>query len=535
MNSPHLHLPILSACLALLLNAPALAADAPARPNIVYILCDDLGYGDVKCLNPDGKIPTPNMDRLAAAGMTFTDAHSGSSVCSPTRYGVLTGRYSWRSRLKQGVLGGLSPRLIEPDRLTVAAFLRQHGYHTAAIGKWHLGMDWVKLEGRDVAELNIESAQQVRNVDFSKPIMNGPNSVGFDYYFGISASLDMVPYAFIENDRVTALPTEDADFEMMPGKPGRTRRGPRAPEFNAIDVLPRLTEKAVEYISQRAEQAKQGRPFFLYLPLNSPHTPTLPSPEWQGKSRLNAYGDFVMQTDATVGRVLEALDRHALADNTLVFFSSDNGCSPQADFEALAKAGHHPSYRFRGHKADIFDGGHRIPFLVRWPGKVKPGTTCDQLICLTDLLATCADILAVPLPGNAGEDSVSILPALLGTAQKPLREAVVHHSINGSFAIRQGPWKLELCPGSGGWSAPRPGSPAERGLPPVQLYNLQTDISETTNVQDRHPEIVQRLTALLEKYVAAGRSTPGPQQPNTTPVEIRKASAPSKPKAKRPA
>lgn len=534
MNPSPLCLPLLIASLLLQAVGTATAADSPPRPNLVYILCDDLGYGDVKCLNPEGKICTPHMDRLAAAGMTFTDAHSGSSVCSPTRYGVLTGRYSWRSRLQQGVLGGLSPRLIEPDRLTVAAFLRQHGYHTAAIGKWHLGMDWVKLAGCDVAELNIESAAQVRNVDFSQPIANGPNSVGFDYYFGISASLDMVPYTFIENDRVTELPTEDADFLMMPGKPGRTRRGPRAPEFDAIDVLPRLTEKAVEYIGRRAADAKAGRPFFLYLPLNAPHTPTLPAPPWQGQSGLNAYGDFVMQTDATVGRVLDALDQHGLTDHTLVVFTSDNGCSPQADFEALAQQGHHPSYHFRGHKADIFDGGHRIPFLVRWPGKVQAGTRCEQLICLTDLLATCADLLGVRLPDNAGEDSVSILPALLGTAQGSLREAVVHHSINGSFAIRQGPWKLELCPGSGGWSAPRPGSPAERGLPPVQLYNLETDIGETANVQDQHPEVVTRLTALLEKYVAAGRSTPGAKQANTMPVEIRKASGPgkAKPKAK---
>lgn len=518
--------PLLAACLS------ASAADSAASPNIVYILCDDLGYGDVKCLNPEGKIPTPNMDRVAAAGMTFTDAHSGSSVCSPTRYGILTGRYSWRSRLKRGVLGGLSPRLIEPGRLTVAAFLQQRGYHTAAIGKWHLGMDWVKNEGREVSQLDIESAAQVWNVDFSKPIANGPNSVGFNYYFGISASLDMVPYTFIENDHVTALPTEDGDFLLMPGKSGRTRRGPRAPGFEAMDVLPRLTDKAVEYIGQRSAEAKQGRPFFLYLPLNAPHTPTLPAPEWQGKSGLNAYGDFVLQTDATVGRVLDALDRHGLTDNTLVIVTSDNGCSPMADFEALARGGHHPSYHFRGHKADIFDGGHRIPLLVRWPGKVQAGSTCGQLICLTDLLATCAELVGARLPDNAGEDSVSILPALLGKTTGPLREAVVHHSINGSFAIRQGPWKLELCPDSGGWSAPRPGSPAERDLPPVQLYNLETDMGETTNVQDQHPQIVQRLTALLEKYVVEGRSTVGPQQPNTTPVEIRKASGSGKAKPK---
>ncbi len=258
MNSSPIRLALFIASLTLHAISTTSAADSPPRPNIVYILCDDLGYGDVKCLNPDGKIRTPNMDRLAAAGMTFTDAHSGSSVCSPTRYGILTGRYSWRSKLKQGVLGGLSPRLIEPGRLTVAAFLQQHGYHTAAVGKWHLGMDWAKLADKNVTELNIESADQVWNVDFSKPISNGPNSVGFDYYFGISASLDMVPYTFIENDRVTALPTEDGDFLMMPGKPGRSRRGPRAAQFEAMDVLPRLTEKAVEYIAQRRRASQAG-------------------------------------------------------------------------------------------------------------------------------------------------------------------------------------------------------------------------------------------------------------------------------------
>jgi arylsulfatase A len=492
---------------------PDAAVHAADRPNIIYILCDDLGYGDVRCLNADGKIATPNVDRLAAEGMIFTDAHSGSSVCTPTRYGVLTGRYSWRSRLQRGVLGGLSPRLIETNRLTVGQMLQDHGYHTACIGKWHLGMDWVKLEGKLVTELNIEPRDEVWNVDYSKPISNGPNSVGFHYYFGISASLDMVPYTFIENDRVTELPTEDRSFAMMLGRTqGQTRQGPTAPGFDAADVLPKLTEKAVQYVNSRAEAARQGQPFFLYLPFASPHTPILPTESWQGKSGLNPYADFVMETDWCVGQVLQAIEQAGLADDTLVIFTSDNGCSPQARYEELLPHGHNPSSVFRGHKADIFDGGHRVPFIVRWPARVKPGSSSAQLLCLTDLIATCAEIVGTRLPDDAGEDSVSFLPALLGTDRGPLREAVVHHSINGSFAIRQGPWKLELCPDSGGWSAPRPGRDKTDQLPPIQLYNMQQDIGETHNVQDQHPDVVAQLTGLLEQYVAQGRSTPGAAQ-----------------------
>ena len=507
----------------ILAGCTAAAAESSVRPNVVYILADDLGYGDVQCCNPDGKIPTPSIDRLAAEGMLFTDAHSTSAVCSPTRYAVLTGRYSWRSRLQKGVLGGLSPRLIEPGRMTVASLLKQHGYHTACVGKWHLGMDWVVKPGKEVSELNIEPREQVWNVDYSQPITNGPQSVGFDDYFGISASLDMVPYTYIENDRVAKLPTEDRDFPLMLGRErGRARKGPTAPGFEVEHVLPDLTRKAVEYIDGRAAAAKQGTPFFLYLPLASPHTPIAPTEEWQGRSGLNMYGDFVMQTDWSIGEVLKALDRHGLTGNTLLIFTSDNGCSPQAEFPDLLAKGHNPSHVFRGHKADIYEGGHRVPFLVRWPGRVPAGTTSDQLICHADLLATCADVLDFDLPNEAGEDSVSILPALLGQDEQPLREAAVHHSVNGSFAIRQGKWKLILCPGSGGWSAPRPGRDDTSGLPDVQLYDLSTDIGETKNVQAEHPKVVERLTALLDRYVAEGRSTPGKPQQNAVAVEIRK-------------
>ncbi|HUY33703.1 MAG TPA: sulfatase-like hydrolase/transferase [Pirellulales bacterium] len=503
---------------------PARAAEPTQKPNIVYILADDLGYGDVRCLNPDGKIATPNMDRLAAAGMIFTDAHSGSSVCTPSRYGILTGRYAWRSRLQQGVQGGHSPRLIEPGRLTVAALLKQHGYHTAAFGKWHLGMNWPLKPAAPKFGDGIENGADGWNVDFTRAIAEGPNSVGFDHYFGISASLDMVPYTFIENDRVTIVPTVDKQFPMMLGREGgATRKGPAAADFEAIDVLPTLTAKAVESIGRRAAEANSGRPFFLYLPLASPHTPIAPTGSWRGKSAINPYADFVMQTDAALGEVIEALDRHGLAENTLVIFTSDNGCSPMAKFDELLAQGHNPNDVFRGHKADIFEGGHRVPFIVRWPTKVKPGTKSDQTICLTDLMATCAELLGAKLPDDAGEDSVSLLPALLGQAVAPLREAVVHHSVNGSFAIRQGKWKLALCPDSGGWSKPTPGSVEASELPAVQLYDLAADIGERNNVQGEHPQVVARLTKLLERYVAEGRSTPGSRRKNTRQVDIGRA------------
>ena len=483
---------------------PAIAADPP---NIVYILADDLGYGDVKALNANGKIATPSMDRLAAEGMSFSDAHGSASVCTPSRYSVITGRYNWRSRLQSGVLGGTSPHLIDPARLTVPALLKQHDYDTACVGKWHLGMDWVPKQPMAKPFPDIALDDESWNVDYTKPITNGPNALGFDYYFGIAASLDMPPFTYIENDHVTALPTVEKRWN---------RTGPAAPSFEAVDVLPTLVRTAVGYIDQHT----QGRRFFLYLPLTSPHTPLVPSPEWKGKSGINAYADFVMETDWAVGEVLQALDRDGLTGNTLVIFTSDNGCSSAAGFRKLAAFGHDPSYIFRGRKSDIWDGGHRVPFLARWPGRIAPGSTSSELIGLSDLLATCADLLGVTLPSGAGEDSTSILPALLSTTTQPLHEAVVHHSVDGRFSIREGNWKLELCPGSGGSSMPRDPIAAKRGLPGVQLYDMSVDGGERMNVQAQHPDVVDRLTQLLIRYVADGRSTPGPAQANDVPVDI---------------
>jgi arylsulfatase A len=465
------------------------------HPNIIYILADDLGYGDVKSCNPESKIETPYIDSLAADGMLFTDAHSGSAVCTPTRYGVLTGQYAWRSRLKSGVLGGYSPHLIPTGRETVGSMLRKKGYHTACIGKWHLGMDWAPTEKTQKEE---PANYGPMNVDYTKAITNGPNSVGFDYFFGISASLDMPPFIYIENDKTVGVPTTEKKW---------MRKGPAHVDFEAEDVLPDITAKAVKYISERGHDAAQ-KPFFLYFPLNSPHTPIVPKAEFQGKSGIGAYGDFVCQTDWVVGEILTALEDNGLTENTLIIFTSDNGCSPQAKFEDLAKLGHNPNYKFRGNKADIYEGGHRVPFLVKWPGIVKAGSRSDQTICLVDLLATVADIVKVTRDNSTGEDSVSLLPALNGTdGGKPLREATVHHSINGSFAIRQGKWKLCECPGSGGWSNPRPGK-ATKGMLPLQLFDLESDLGETKNVAEANPEVVKSLQALLEKYRTEGRSTP---------------------------
>jgi arylsulfatase A-like enzyme len=383
-------------------------------------------------------------------------------------------------------------------------------------------MDWqIKDPDYHPAD-SIEQGPDGWKIDWTKPAKKGPNAVGFDYYFGISASLDMLPYSFIENDRVVAIPTTDKEFPMMLGREGaKTRKGAAAADFEAVDVLPTFTRKAVEFIGQQTP----GTPFFLYLPLNAPHTPISPTPEWQGKSGLNPYADFVMETDACIGQVLDALEAKGVTKETLLIVTSDNGCSPQAKFEELQAKGHFPSGPLRGHKADIFDGGHRIPFLAQWPAKVRGGSRTDQLICLTDLLATCAEIVGATLPANAGEDSVSMLPALLGTAKAPIREAVVHHSINGSFAIRQGPWKLELCGDSGGWSQPRPGTPAAKALPPTQLYKIGTDIAERQNVAEGERETAERLEKLLMKYIEDGRSTPGPVQKNDVPIEVRKVSA----------
>ncbi|WP_414661124.1 sulfatase family protein [Horticoccus sp. 23ND18S-11] len=491
--------------LSLLVTVASAAAPA-ARPNILFILADDLGIGDVSSFNPKSKWQTPHLDRLAQEGMRFTDAHSSSGVCTPTRYTLLTGRHSWRSKLKRGVLQGYSPSLIESGRLTLPGFLRAQGYTTAMFGKWHLGLNWAKR------------GTNAEDVDFSQPIGGGPIAHGFDRFYGISASLDMPPYVWIQNDRVTALPAGRVGDSPAPKL---WRAGPIGADFKMEEVQPRLTEKTIAYLAERGA-ARDGKPFFLYLALASPHTPTLPTATFAGKTP-SQYGDFVLQIDADVGAILAALEKHGLARDTLVIFTSDNGYAPAGDIPPARGYGHDSSAGFRGTKSDAFEGGHRIPFIARWPGVTPPGSRSADLIGHLDVFATVAEILGATLPDDAAEDSSSLLALLRGQPSPATRrDSLVHHSAEGEFAIRQGEWKLILCPGSGGWSPPtRSPSPWTQptvddftGLPPFQLYNLATDPAEQTNLAAKHPEIVQRLGRLMRTTIERGRSTPGAPQKN---------------------
>ena len=499
---------------------------AAARPNILVILTDDQGYGDMGAYNPAGKIPTPHLDRFAAEGLRFTDGHTTSGVCTPSRYSLLTGRYHWRTRLQNGVLGGWSPPLIAADRLTVAGLLKQQGYRTACFGKWHLGLGWATKDGAAAKAGDaidpVDGA--IGRFDYARPIKDGPLDHGFDTFFGISASLDMPPFVWIKDRRATELPTATKKW---------LRAGPAGPKFEAIDVLPTLADQVIAYLGAQAAEAQAGHPFFAYVALPAPHTPIVPTKEWQGQSGLNAYADYVREVDAETGRILAALAKEGLARDTLVIFTSDNGCSPAADIDELIAKGHHPSGPLRGHKADLFEGGHRVPFVVRWPAVVRPGVAA-QLVSQVDFLATFAELTGATLPANAGEDSVSFLSVLRDAAAAAPRTSLVSQSINGSFAYREGNWKLALCRGSGGWSAPKPGSAEEAKLPEFQLYDLAQDLGETRNLLAAEPERAAKLRAALEATIAQGRSTPGPAQTNDAPIAlVKKVNTPgAKAKAK---
>ncbi|MGD9420305.1 MAG: sulfatase family protein [Verrucomicrobiota bacterium JB025] len=476
-----------------LLAGIAGVAHAADLPNIVYILADDLGYGDVQALNPEnGKIPTPQLDKLAAEGMVFTDAHSSSSVCTPTRYSIMTGRYNWRSRKQSGVLFGFDQPLIPTDRMTVAGLLKTRGYRTGMVGKWHLGLGLRTPDGKPTKG----KAAKVDGVDWSARIEGGPFDLGFDYWYGIAASLDMPPYIFIENDRFVGKCTTTKAFH---------RKGPAHADFEAVNVLDEIGRKSVEFIGKQ----KAGQPFFLYVPLTSPHAPIVPTDDWKGKSKLGLYGDFVMQTDAVVGRITAAVESADFSANTIIIVTSDNGCSKVADIPALKQQGHFPNARFRGSKSDIWDGGHRVPFIVRWPAGVKAGSSCAETICLTDLMATCAELTGGNVPDNAGEDSVSFAPALKGGPIVSSRKGVVHHSVSGQFAYRMGKWKILLTKGSGGWTKEAMAVDA-----PAQFYDMEADPGEQKNLYHSNPEVFERLLAQLESDVKRGRSTAGPEQKN---------------------
>lgn len=467
-------------------------------PNIIVILADDLGYGDVQALNHEGKIPTPHLDRLAQQSTVFTDAHASAAVSTPSRYSLLTGRYCWRTTKKDGVLGIYDSPLIPEDRTTIASMLRKQGYQTACIGKWHLGMNFPTTDGEPPVD-----TQDNYNLDFTQPITGGPVDVGFDYFWGVDVP-NYPPYCFIENRHTIGIPTEFYPVRRELD----CRQGRGLPNWDLSQVLPAIQQKSVDYITA-AINKKQ--PFFLFMPLTSPHTPIAPTEEFKGKSGLNDYADFVMQTDAVIGRILNTLKKKKILDNTIIIFASDNGCAPIADFPFLKSKGHEPSYIYKGMKSDIYEGGHRIPCIIHYTNQ-KKRVEVSQTICLSDFMATFAELTGYRLADNEGEDSYSILPLLVNPeSDTVIREATIHHSINGSFSIRKGKWKLITISYSGGWTVP---TKPVAGAPKYQLYDIEKDPFEIVNLYHQYPDIAMEMENLLKKYITEGRSTPGKIQQN---------------------
>lgn len=480
---------VLAVLATLLSPRPMAAGEAGSQPNIVVILADDLGYGDVACYNAQSKLPTPRIDRLAGEGMRFTDAHS-ASACTPTRYAILTGRYAFRSRVPVNVLKPYDPPLIEGGRMTLPAMLKQRGYRTACIGKWHLGWDWPFRDGDRNAD-----------PDFTRPIANGPITRGFDEYFGTDVP-NYPPYAFLRDDRLTVQPTA-----RFPGQDPQVfvfQPGAMAPGWKFEEIMPTLAARVDDYLRARAADRQ---PFFLYYTLTIPHEPLAPAPEFLDKSRINRVGDLVLQTDAAVGAVLDTLEKVGLDRNTLVVFASDNGHGPATGVPALLAAGHDPSRPFRGYKGSLLEGGHRVPFIVRWPGKVKAGMVCEEVISLNSLMATSAEITGAEVPPGAGEDSFSILPLLLGkpAEYRPARPVEIHAGVSG-MAVRQGRWKLVE-------SRARAVNPA-RPEALSGLYDLQADPAETNNVAVQHPDVAAALKAQLDPFTGGATAPVSAQKPN---------------------
>ena len=481
----------------------SLTAAAADRPNVIVIYTDDQGFGDTSYLNPDAKFQTPNLDRIASEGIAFTNAHSADSVCTPSRYGLLTGRYCWRTTRKKGVLGAEAPCLIPDDRLTLASLLQQNGYRTAMFGKWHLGMDFPGEPGQR---------------DWTKPVQDMPLDKGFDHFFGVPASLNFGVLAWFENRFPQTPPTlytakkpnpRYLDYRIQPpyqttpeatqqalGKPGMEV----APDFVDNLCLTRFTNEALTWIKTHQQDAKSDKPFFVYLAMTSPHYPVCPLPQFHGQGACGAYGEFVIETDHHVGRLLQYLDEAGLADNTLVIYTSDNG--PENSWRSRIEDFQHDSRgRFRGGKRDIYEGGHRLPFFVRWPKRIaKPGRTYDGLVGQVDVLATLAELIEAELPSEVAEDSQSFLSVLLNAQAQPQRAPLINHAANGRFAVTDGHWKLVM---------PHRDQTDE-------LYNLADDETESQNLASQHPDKVKELTEAISRIICNGRSTPGPRVDNDT-------------------
>lgn len=494
-------------------TSPAHTSAGPDLPNVLVVYADDLGYGDVAAFGGDSsRIPTPRLDALAAEGMAFTDAHSSSGVCSPSRYTLLTGRYHWRSRLQKGIVGLWEAPLIEPGRPTLGTLGQAAGLRTACIGKWHLGWDWPletgdrKLLGGPKQGAQATDAHRAAWARlFGQPIPGGPTARGFDAYFGTDVP-NWPPYCFLRDDRTVGIPTTFAAGDLF-ARNQASQQGPALEGWTLEPILPAITDEAVTFLEGCAE-AEQ--PFLLYWSLTSPHTPLAVNEEFRGASGLGVYGDFVVETDAAIGRVLDALERLDLADDTLVLFTSDNGFAHYAGKDELEAQGHLPSGGLRGSKADAWEGGHRVPFIARWPGRVEAGSASNALVHQADLFRTVAEVLGLATPDDAGEDSWSLVPLLLGTGASG-RTSSVSCSIRGVPSVRSGPWKLLPVPGSGGWTK---GGDSE----PAQVYDLSTDRAEEHNLYPEEAGRAAGLAALLEAEILAGRSTPGAPQRNDVEV-----------------
>ncbi|MEI6605163.1 MAG: sulfatase-like hydrolase/transferase [Verrucomicrobiota bacterium] len=507
--------PFWIAALLLALPAAARAADVPkpAPPNILFILADDLGYGDVRCYNSEAKIPTPNLDRLAREGMRFTDAHSPSTVCTPTRYSILTGRMAFRTgswKVFEGIGG---PGLIEPGRLTLPQMLRDEGYATAMTGKWHVGLTFLGHDGKPITQRGIEG---VKLIDYSRGIPDAPIHRGFDRFFGTACcpTTDYL-YAFIDGDRIPVPPTGPLDQSRLPKNPytSDNRPGLVAPDYDLEEVDMVFLKKSREFLEQHVRNSP-GKPFFLFHSASAVHLASLPGRDFRGKTQAGPHGDFIFEFDQVIGELLNTLERLHLADNTLVIVTSDNGPETTTVVNMRADYGHDGARPWRGMKRDQWEGGHRVPFLVRWPGKVESASRCDQTLCLTDVMATCATLTGARLPDNAAEDSVDFSLVLLGKAGARVpREFTLQQAINGALAIRRGPWKYLDHQGSGGnnYNDPELRPFALKNTAPNapgQLYNLDKDPGETTNVYFDNPEIVKQLKDQLDACKRSGRSTP---------------------------
>ncbi len=478
-------------------------------PNIVIIYADDMGYGDLAIQNPESKIPTPNLDLLAGQGIRFTDGHSSSGICSPSRYALLTGRYHWRKM--HGIVQSFGPPALDVERLTMPDMLKEKGYRTACIGKWHLGWNW-NFRSEPTGE-GTQFGRKIKyyrpdEIDWERPIAGGPLSHGFDYYFGDDVP-NFPPYTFIENDRVLEIPGTDVVItEEIPEGNWEARLGPMVEGWQFKNVMPAITSKAVEWIN--LQKGRRG-PFFLYFPLTAPHAPIIPSDEFVGKSQAGPYGDYVFQCDWSAGQVLKALEENGFSDNTIVIFTSDNGPERYA-YDRIRIHDHRSMGPLRGLKRDIWEGGHRVPFIIRWSAVVEPGRISDETVSQIDLMATIAAVIGYELPKEAAEDSYSLLPLLKGERKAiNIREATVQNTQQGKYAIRKGPWLLIDAP-SGGvsrvpeWFNEKYGY--EENSLPGELYELSQDIGQHHNLFGQYPKKVAELTALLKRYQTEGSSLP---------------------------